>query len=138
VPRQECHHLRAGLQDRHVGVEVDPVQALDIQRDMPVEHIVHRDDPLHHSTSVRSSRRSRDPEARLGPMPSHPRYLHGCTQANRTLGGPRLASVVLQPDFAIFIVAFLAAGSGWFWRGARAGGAGRSIGAGARCLALAG
>ena len=47
MPGQERHHLRAGLQDRHVGVEIDPSQALDIQRDMPIEHVVHRDDPLH-------------------------------------------------------------------------------------------
>jgi hypothetical protein len=80
MPGQERHHLRTGLQDRHVGVEIDPVQALDIQRDMPIKHIVHRDDPLHHATSVRSSRRSRDPEARLGPMPSHPVT---CTDAPR-------------------------------------------------------
>ena len=32
MPGQERHHLRTGLQDRHIGVEVDPVQALDIQR----------------------------------------------------------------------------------------------------------
>jgi hypothetical protein len=38
----------------------DPVQALDIQHDMPVEHVVHRDHPLHHGTSVCSSRRSRE------------------------------------------------------------------------------
>ena len=61
VPGQERHHLRTGLQDRHVRVEIDPVQALDVQHHMPVEHVVHRDNPLVHPTSVRSSRRSRDP-----------------------------------------------------------------------------
>jgi hypothetical protein len=50
-----------GLQDRHIGIEVDPVQALNIQRDMPLEHIVHRHDLLHHAPSVRSSRRRREP-----------------------------------------------------------------------------
>jgi hypothetical protein len=36
------------------NIQVHPVQALDIQRHMPVEHVVHRDDPLHHAPSVRS------------------------------------------------------------------------------------
>jgi hypothetical protein len=47
VPGEERHHLGAGLQDRHVGVEIDPVQALDIQHHMPVQHAIHRYDPRH-------------------------------------------------------------------------------------------
>ena len=47
VPGEECHHLGTGLQDRHVGVEVDPVQALDIQHHMPVQHVIHRYDLRH-------------------------------------------------------------------------------------------
>ena len=47
VAGEERHHLGTGLQDRHVGVEVDPVQALDIQRHMPVQHVIHRHDPSH-------------------------------------------------------------------------------------------
>jgi hypothetical protein len=38
---------RSCLQDRHVGIEVDPVQALDVQRHMPVQHIIYRYDPRH-------------------------------------------------------------------------------------------
>lgn len=30
--------------DRHVGVEVDPGQALDIQHHVPVQHLIHRHD----------------------------------------------------------------------------------------------
>jgi hypothetical protein len=47
VPGQERHHLGTGLQDRHVGVEIDPVQALDIQHHMPVQHVIHRYDLRH-------------------------------------------------------------------------------------------
>jgi hypothetical protein len=91
VPGQERHHLSAGLQDRHIGVEVDPVQALHIQRDMPVEHIVHRHDLLHHATSVRLSQRSREP-VKLGSDPTN--RPHDRTSLN--LGGPRLAVLLLQ------------------------------------------
>jgi pimeloyl-ACP methyl ester carboxylesterase len=100
VPGQERHHLRTGLQDRHVGVEIDPVQALDIQHHMPVEHVIHRDNPLVHSTSVRSSRRSRDPP-RPGSdrRPSHPYARTKTLRPARTLGGPRLASLLLLQHF---------------------------------------
>ena len=76
VPGQERHHLRAGLQDRHVSVQVDPVQAFDIQCGMPIQHVAHRDNLLHHATSVRLSRRSRDPRGQArtatpaGPPPA--------------------------------------------------------------------
>jgi hypothetical protein len=61
VVRHERDDLPAGLQDRHVRVQVDPVQALDVQQDVPVQEIVHRHDALRHAPSVRPSRRSRDP-----------------------------------------------------------------------------
>jgi hypothetical protein len=57
----ERDDLTAGLQGRHVGVQVDPVQALNIQHDMPGKHIVHRDNSLRHGISVHLPRRSRDP-----------------------------------------------------------------------------
>jgi hypothetical protein len=41
------HHLPAGLQDRHVRVQVDPVQALDIQHHMPAQHLIDR----HHASA---------------------------------------------------------------------------------------
>jgi hypothetical protein len=61
VPGQERHHLRTRLQDRHIGVEIDPVQAFDIQYDMPVEYVIYGNGMLRHDLSVRSSRRSREP-----------------------------------------------------------------------------
>ena len=38
---QKAHHLTAHLQIRHVAVEIDPIQTLQIEHHMPVEHIVH-------------------------------------------------------------------------------------------------
>jgi hypothetical protein len=42
VRGQERHDLPADLQVRHIGVQVDPVQTLQIQRDLPVQDIVDR------------------------------------------------------------------------------------------------
>ena len=42
VRGQEAHHLATDLQVGHVGVEVDPIQALQIQPYLPVEHVVDR------------------------------------------------------------------------------------------------
>jgi hypothetical protein len=39
---QERHDLRRGLQDGPVGVDVDPIQALDVQRDVPIGYVVDR------------------------------------------------------------------------------------------------
>ena len=39
---QKAHHLTADLQIRHVAVQIDPIQTLQIEQHMPVEHIVHR------------------------------------------------------------------------------------------------
>jgi hypothetical protein len=57
VLHHERHHLTADLQVRHVAVEVDPVQALHIQRHMPIEKIVHR----HCCSHTRQPDRSRQP-----------------------------------------------------------------------------
>ena len=46
----ERDHLPAGLQDRHIGVEVDPVQALDVQLHMPAENLIHRHHACAHDT----------------------------------------------------------------------------------------
>ena len=46
----ERDHLPAGLQDRHVGVQVDPVQALDVQRHMTAQHLIHRHHACAHAT----------------------------------------------------------------------------------------
>ena len=40
---QELHHLPAHLELGQVAVQVDPVQAVQIELHMPVEHIVDRD-----------------------------------------------------------------------------------------------
>ena len=93
VPGQERHHLGTGLQDRHVGVEVDPVQALDVQRHMPVQHVVHRYDPRHDDhlpqpllvAMMRSPAPTRHRTMQLGGQrrsltgtPAGLRNLHGC------------------------------------------------------------
>ncbi len=40
--RGEPHHLARNLQVRHPAIEVDPVKTLQIQTNMPIQHIVHR------------------------------------------------------------------------------------------------
>ena len=40
---QELHHLTAHLQLAEIAVQVDTIQAFDIELDVPVEHIVDRD-----------------------------------------------------------------------------------------------
>jgi hypothetical protein len=46
--RQERDYLRRGLQRRHIGIEIDQVQTLDIQGDVPVQDFGHGDDVLRH------------------------------------------------------------------------------------------
>jgi hypothetical protein len=41
VRGQEADDLPADLQIGHVGVEVDPIQTLQIERHMPIENLVH-------------------------------------------------------------------------------------------------
>jgi hypothetical protein len=58
VPRQERHHPRTGLQPGHIGVEVDAVQTLDIQRHVPVENVVDRHHtPAHDRLRIHSYKR---------------------------------------------------------------------------------
>ena len=40
-------HLAANLQLRNVGVQVDTIQAFEVQQDMPIEHLVDVADPCH-------------------------------------------------------------------------------------------
>ena len=47
VLRHERDDLPAGLQDGNVGVQVDPVQALNVQHDMPVQKFPGRHDMRH-------------------------------------------------------------------------------------------
>jgi len=61
VVPQEPHHLAAHLQVGHVGVEVQPVHALDFQSNMAIEHVV----DVHH---VRHTQR----RAARGPAPPGP------------------------------------------------------------------
>jgi hypothetical protein len=42
MPVQERHHLPTHLQVRHIAVQVDPIQALDVQGHLPIKHTVHR------------------------------------------------------------------------------------------------
>ena len=110
MPGQETDYLPGYLQGRHPTVEVDPVKALQIQTDMPVEDVVHRHQPLRHHDHLRTaasrirpgqpsarSRRSREGEGRLGPLPSPPETAADQTYATNHLGGPRLASLEDEP-----------------------------------------
>jgi len=38
---QEGNDLPADLQVRHVGIEIDPIEALQIQGYLPIEHVIH-------------------------------------------------------------------------------------------------
>jgi hypothetical protein len=40
---QELDHLPADLQLRQVTMQVEPVQAMQVQRDMTIQHVVDRD-----------------------------------------------------------------------------------------------
>ena len=40
MPRQKPHHLPANLQARHIRVQIQPVDALDLERHMTLEHVV--------------------------------------------------------------------------------------------------
>jgi hypothetical protein len=44
MPGQETDHLAGHLQSRHPTVEVDPVEALKIQTDMPIKDVIHGHD----------------------------------------------------------------------------------------------
>ena len=51
----ERHHLTAHLQGRHIAVEIDPIQTLEIQRHVSIKQIVHRH-RLSHDHSLRRTR----------------------------------------------------------------------------------
>jgi hypothetical protein len=56
----ERGHLPTDLQVRHVTVELDPVQALKVQRHMTIEQIIHRHrHRCSHSHSLNRTRRAR-------------------------------------------------------------------------------
>jgi hypothetical protein len=48
VPGHEPHHLPGDLKVRHIAVEIDPVQALQIQGHVTIQKIVHRQRISHH------------------------------------------------------------------------------------------
>ena len=47
LPVEKGDHLAANLQRRNVGVQVDTIQAFEVQQDMPVEHFIDVADPCH-------------------------------------------------------------------------------------------
>jgi hypothetical protein len=55
---QEPHHLAAHLQARHVPVEIQPVQALDIKLHMAGQQIVHVDQGRHLNLPQRGTART--------------------------------------------------------------------------------
>jgi hypothetical protein len=50
---QELHHLTTDLQIRHIAVEINPIQTLDVQAHMPVQNICCRHHSLSHGTPPR-------------------------------------------------------------------------------------
>jgi hypothetical protein len=76
---EELDHLPADLQLRQVAMQVEPVQALQVQRDMTIQHVVDRDrhrpgEPRHHGNlpHLAYARRMRSP-APLCPRNRKPR-----------------------------------------------------------------
>ena len=57
----EAHDLARGLQVRHVGVEIDPIEALEIEDHMVVEQVVHVDDGGHGAPPPRGQARTQRP-----------------------------------------------------------------------------
>jgi hypothetical protein len=57
----ERDHLPARLQNGHVGVEVDPAQALDVQLHMSAEDLVHRHHTCAHDTPPHPYAREDEP-----------------------------------------------------------------------------
>jgi hypothetical protein len=74
MPGQERDDLTTDLQIRHVGVEVDPIGTFQIERHMPVEHVVDRDRARHHHRLQLPIRVLRGgaatAEASVGPLPA--------------------------------------------------------------------
>ncbi|HTF54821.1 MAG TPA: hypothetical protein VK735_45890 [Pseudonocardia sp.] len=99
----ETDYLPTHLQVRDIGVEIDPIQALQIQRYLPVEDVVDRHRGGHDRqpaplptplTSDPVSRQRRDlPEGSVGPL-LNPHLTAAISPKKTThLGGPRLASL---------------------------------------------
>jgi hypothetical protein len=83
MPGEKHHHLARDLQVRHVGVEVDAVQALQVEAHVAVEHVVEVAHRCCHGTHH---------EDRLGP-PGRGQEGDLRAQPRPMLGGPRLASL---------------------------------------------
>jgi hypothetical protein len=99
---KERHHLPTDLQIRHISVEVDPVQAPQIERDLPVENLIDRyrcghdrqpGPPTHALTSGSVSRRRAIGGDSVGPPPRHRPPATISSIPTTQLGGPRLASL---------------------------------------------
>jgi len=67
----ERDHLPTGLQDRHVGVEVDPVQALDAQLHVSAENLVHRHHACAHDTLRNHAHERRMNQGAQSDQPNH-------------------------------------------------------------------
>jgi hypothetical protein len=81
MPGQETNHLPRHLQSRHPTIEVDPIEALQIQTDMPLKDIIHSHDTRCHGAPP--GRWQLNPAT----LPSPSR--HVTHQPNHHLGGPR-------------------------------------------------
>jgi hypothetical protein len=62
----ERDDLPAGLQDRNVRIQVNPVQALDIQRHVPAQDLIDRHHACTHVT-LRNHAYTREDEPRRAP-----------------------------------------------------------------------
>jgi hypothetical protein len=64
--------LPTGLQDRHIRVQIDPFQALDIQDHMPAQDVVTVTIRCAITPACAYRGAGATPEDSLGPVPSHP------------------------------------------------------------------
>lgn len=68
----ERHHLAGDLQIRNITVEIDPVQRLDVQANMAIKQIVHRDCRWSgHDPSLRLPANSNQPQTRRSEAKPH-------------------------------------------------------------------
>src|SRR5437773_7801817 len=81
VPAEELHHLPAHLQIRHIGVQVDSIQTVEVEDDVPFERVV----DVHRAGHVAVLTRAR-------PIPEWRQSLRRPRLVE--LGGPRLPSLV--------------------------------------------
>ena len=106
VAGEEAHHLPAHLQRRHVPVEVDPVEALQVQHHVPAQNVVHRHRPRRHRRHLQRQPAARQPPQRPpGGLAAQPQPLRAASDRSQPrrqatirlgdprLGGPRLASL---------------------------------------------